>query len=98
MTKAEEVAVQTSDIEFIRDTLQNLYFMSVSLDLQDQYRRLDDRGSVSALTIQAEEALTKAKAAAELAVDESAPEPETKPEQGPNPIRAEGLGSGPSES
>lgn len=72
MAKAEEIAVQTSDIEFIRDTLQNLYGLAVSLDLQDQYRRLDDRGSVSALTLQAEEALTKAKAAAELAVPEEA--------------------------
>ncbi len=65
--KAEEVVVQTSDIEFIRDTLQNLYFLTVALDLQEQYRRLDDRGASSALKVQAEEALTKAVAAAELA-------------------------------
>ena len=67
MAKAEEVAVQTSDIEFIRDTLTNLYSFCISLDLQDQYRRLDDRGGTSALTVQTEEALTKAKAAAALA-------------------------------
>ncbi len=89
MAKAEEVAVSTSDIEFIRDTLTNLYSFCISLDLQDQYRRLDDRSGTSALTVQTEEALTKAKAAAALAG-----EPDTEPlksEPQPNPIREENV-------
>lgn len=65
-TAVEEVAVQVSDIKFIRDTLQNLYGLVIALDLQDQYRRLDDRGATSAITVQVEEALTKANAAVEL--------------------------------
>jgi hypothetical protein len=89
MAKVEEVTIQTSDIEFIRDTLTNLYSFCISHDLQDQYRRLDDRGSTSALTIQTEDALTKAKAAAALA-GEPDPEP-LKSEPQPNPIREENV-------
>lgn len=69
----DEVAVQVSDLETIRGALSNLYYLSVSLDLQDQYRRLETRGSTSALTSQGEEALTKVNSYLELARDDDTP-------------------------
>lgn len=68
--KIEEVVVQVSDLENIQGALSNLYYLSVALDLQDQYRRLESRGATSALTAQAEEALTKVRAYMKLAEEE----------------------------
>lgn len=72
--KEEEVVVQVSDIEFVQGALHNLYYLSVALDLEEQYRRLESRGVTSALTTQAEEALTKLNAILELAKKDEDPD------------------------
>jgi hypothetical protein len=65
--RAEEVVAQVSDLEFVSGVLHNLYYLSIALDLQDQYRKLETRGATSALSAQAEEAVTKVDALLELA-------------------------------
>lgn len=65
--RIEEVVVQVSDLEVVQGAVSNLYYLSVSLDLQEQYRKLDARSTTSALTVQAEDALRKVNAALKLA-------------------------------
>jgi hypothetical protein len=67
----EKVCFDYADLERLYGAVRNLFHLSVSLDLQDQYRRLEARGSTSALTRQGEEAVRTLEAHLEYVKDES---------------------------
>lgn len=57
LPKAE---VLVADMEVIRDTLENAYLYSKTLDITDAYRKQDNRAPESQLTKRLERALAKA--------------------------------------
>lgn len=64
---AEEVVAQTADIQTIHDALNTAYYKSISEDMVEAYRQLDNNGRTSPHTSQLETALGKAAAILELA-------------------------------
>jgi len=63
----EEVVAQTSDIKTIHEALNAAYYKSISEDMVEAYRQLDNTGRTSPQTAQLETALGKATAILELA-------------------------------
>jgi hypothetical protein len=66
-----EVSVTRTDVETILEALNAAYYKSLTEDLVDQYRSLDQRMKVSALTSQLEQALEKVTAYVQLLNDET---------------------------